>query len=321
MNQLKEIKIQAEILRDKHTKAASLKIKTQGRWRLFVGDSVETINRSKPILEGKGSGLFPLNVSTSFRNYFEVVNEGIKLILAEKRLPIAGAYNFRDLGGIPTKDGRKVKWGKLFRADEMSHLTDSDKIYLASIPLTSVIDFRANIEMRRSPDVLPASVKFSYPLTITPGNLSTEGIQANLLKTNIDIHMQNMNRLLVSETACVNAYRKFFNILQKRLSAPVIYHCTAGKDRTGMATALILLALGVDEKLVLEDYMLSKIFIADKYADFVSRFPRAASMLTVKPSFLKAGLDEIIQTHGSIESFLTITLNINLEKLQEMYLE
>lgn len=321
MNHSEETKMHAEILRDKYTKAASLNIKTRSSWQLFVGSSVDTINKSKPILENKGSGTFPLNVSSSFRNYFEIVYDNKSMVLAEKHLPVIGAYNFRDLGGIPTRDGRIVKWGKLFRADEMSHLTDSDRTYLASIPLTSVIDFRANIEMRRSPDLLPASVKFTYPLTITPGNLSSEGIQANLLKTNIDLHMQNMNRLLVSEPACINAYRKFFNILQKRLSAPIIFHCTAGKDRTGMAAALLLLALGVEEKIIMEDYLLSKKYIAEKYADFVTKYPRASSMLTVKPSFLKAGLDQIVQSHGSIDLFLTDTLNINIEKLQEMYLD
>lgn len=312
--------IQAEILRDKYTKAASLQIMTTKKWQLFVGSSVESIGRNKPILEGEGGGMFPFDVSTSFRNYFRLQSGDEHIILAERRLPIEGSYNFRDLGGIRAKDGRQVKWGMLFRADELTHLTYADSLYLASIPITSVIDFRAAIEMRRSPDRLPSSVKFSYPLTITPGNLSSEGIQANLLRTDIDVYMQNMNRLLVSDPACVSAYRKFFNIIQKRLSAPIVFHCTAGKDRTGMAVALLLYALGVEEKTIMQDYMLSKVYIADKYQAFVARYPQSASMFTVKSSFLNAGLEEIVDRYGSIDSFLVDTLSVNVEKLREMYL-
>lgn len=321
MGQNSNIIFHAAILRDKYTKEASLEVKTRGSWQLFVGSSPYKINRSKPILKGKGSGIFRLNVSTSFRNYFEFVCENKSVIIAERLLPIAGGYNFRDLGGIKAADGKTTKWGKLFRADELTHLTESDRIYLSSIPITSVIDFRSTIEMRRSPDKLPSSVKFSYPLTITPGNLTNEGIQANLLKTNIDIHMRQMNRSLISDPACVNAYRKFFNIIQKRLSAPIAFHCTAGKDRTGMASALLLYALGVEEKVIMSDYMASKDYIAEKYETFIAKFPRAASLFTVKRSFINAGYDQIIKEYGSADVFLTDVLNVNIEKLREMYLE
>lgn len=320
MERQSETSLHAEILRDKYSKAASLKIETKGAWKLFVGNSVDNINKSKPILEGTGSGLFPLNVSASFRNYFEVTTSRKSRIIAERHLPMAGGYNFRDLGGIKTKDGRYIKWGKLFRADELSGLTNDDVLYLSSIPITSIIDFRAVTEMKRAPDKLPTSVKFSYPLSITPGNLSTEGIQANLLKTNIDIHMKQMNRILVSDPVCVNAFRKFFNIVQKRLSAPLIFHCSAGKDRTGMAAALLLFALGVSEEKIMDDYLMSKVFLADKYDVIIAKYPRAESIFTVKKMFLKAGINQIKRDYGTIDYFLENVLGVNIDKLQEMYL-
>ncbi len=311
----------AQIIREKHTKKASLSLEAEGDWSLYAGNTTDNINRSIPILTGNGSGLFPLNVSTSIRLYFELVCNDEKLIFSEKHLPMAGGYNFRDLGGLKTQEGRTVRWGKLFRADELSNLTEDDVKYLSSIPITSVIDFRAQNEARRSPDKLPSTVHFTYPIAITPGNLSSEGVQANLLKTNIDSHMKHMNRLLVSDPSCVRAFRIFFAIVQNNLSAPLIFHCSAGKDRAGMATALVLFALGVDEATVMEDYLMSKVYLSDKYDAFIAKYPRAESIFTVKRMFLQAGINQIKRDHGTILNFLTKELKVDIVRMRRLYLE
>jgi len=311
----------AQIIRDKYTKAATLSLEVDGDWILYAGLSTETINRSIPLLSGSGGGIFPLNVSTSLRLYFELVVGEEKMIFTEKHLPMTGGYNFRDLGGIRTKEGRYTKWGKLFRADELSNLTEDDLKYLSSIPITSVIDFRAQSETKRSPDKLPHTVHFTYPIAITPGNLSTEGVQANLLKTNIDSHMKHMNRLLVSDPVCVRAFRIFFAIVQNNLSAPLIFHCSAGKDRAGMAAALVLFSLGVDEETVMGDYLMSKIYLSDKYAAFIAKYPRAESIFTVKRMFLQAGINQIKRDHGSIMNFLTKELKVDIVRMRRLYLE
>jgi protein-tyrosine phosphatase len=312
---------QALIIRDKHTKVASFKIETEDDWALYAGNSLDSIDTSKSILSENGSGEFPLNVSTSTRVYFKLISGVTQLFLSERHLPMDGGYNFRDLGGFRTVEGRYTKWGKLFRADELSNLTDGDMEYLVGIPITSVIDFRAMAEARRSPDRLPSTVQFSYPIAITPGNLSSEGIHANLLKANIDAQMKHMNRLLVSDPACVRAYRIFFAIIQNNLSAPLIFHCSAGKDRTGMAAALVLFSLGVDEETIMQDYLSSKIYLSDKYDAFIAKYPRAEPLFTVKPMFLQAGINQIKKDHGTVMSFLTKTLKIDIIKMRRLYLE
>lgn len=312
---------EVQIIRNKYTKEAGFKIEAKGNWSLYAGHDIDNINRTTPILSGNGSGFFPLNVSTSIRIYFELDTGKEKLILADRHLPMEGGYNFRDLGGFKTKEGRYTKWGKLFRADELSNLTDSDVKYLGSIPITSVIDFRAQNETKRSPDKLPPTVHFTYPIAITPGNLSKEGVQANLLKTNIDSHMKHMNRLLVSDPACIRAFRIFFAIVQNNLSVPLIFHCSAGKDRAGMAAALVLLSLGVDEEIVMEDYLMSKIYLNDKYSAFIAKYPRAESIFTVKRMFLQAGINQIKRDHGSIMNFLTKVLKVDIVRMRRLYLE
>ncbi|MFV0536577.1 MAG: tyrosine-protein phosphatase [Dysgonomonas sp.] len=309
------------IVKDKKTKVTSLNIETEGYWELYAGPSFESIDKTAPILTGNGSGIFPVDVDKSIRVYFELITDKGSLLLAERHLPMVGGYNFRDLGGFRTKEGRYTKWGKLFRADELSNLTEEDLQYLSSIPITSVIDFRAQSEVKRSPDKLPHTVRFTYPIAITPGNLSSEGIQANLLSTNIDTQMKYMNRLLVSDPPCVRAFRIFFAIVQNNLSAPLIFHCSAGKDRTGMAAALVLYSLGVDEQTIMEDYLSSKIYLSDKYDAFIAKYPRAESIFTVKKMFLQAGLNQIKRDHGSVMDYLTKVLKVDIVKMRRLYLE
>lgn len=319
----KEIDIDsdAKILRDKYSKSARLDILTKGAWRLYAGSTPYNINLSTPILQGEGSGIFPIDVDTTHRSYFKLVipNDG-SIILAESQLPMAGAYNFRDLGGIKNEEGKRVKWGVLFRADDLSNLTAEDLTYLSSIPISSVIDFRALAEARRSPDKLPSGVRFSYPISITRMNLSNEGVQAKLEESNMDMYMKQMNRLLVNDPACLKAYRTFFNIIQHRLSPPIVFHCSAGKDRTGMAAALILYALGVDDRTIMEDYLASRIYLSDKYQSIITKYPRAESIFTVKRPFLQSGINQIKRDHGSVEAFLVNILNVDIEKMRNMYL-
>lgn len=321
MHRKEDIRKKVQITRNKYTKEAILNVYYTGKWSLFANSSTDFDTIAEPIMKNKGEGNFTLNINNSERTYFLFKTETEKFIFAEKLIPVEGGYNFRDLGGIRSKNGKHVKWGKLFRADDMSHLTESDLTYLASIPITSVIDFRAPSECKRSPDKLPHTARFTYPIAITPGNLSTEGIQANLLNKNINIHMKQMNRLLVSDPACVRAYRILFAIIQNNLSAPIVFHCSAGKDRTGMAAALILFALGVDEETIINDYLMSKDFLTDKYAAFIAKYPHTEPLFTVKRIYIKAAINQIKREHGSINNFLTKVLKVDIPKMKWLYLE
>lgn len=310
----------ASISRDKLTKVASLNINTPDEWSIFVGSDVETIDMAKPILTGKGAGVFELSVDLRKRSYFKLRVGMREAVLAERVLPMTGAFNFRDLGGIKLADDRKIKWGKLFRADELTNLTEEDVEYLESISISSVIDFRAENEIKRAPDKLPKSARFKYPLAITPGAMRTDGAQSRGMAS-FSNQMKQMNRLYVSDPACVRAYRIMFTVIQNNLSAPIVFHCSAGKDRTGMATALILFALGASEETVLEDYMLSKKHIGDKYTAMVEKYPRTAPIFTVKRTYLEAGIEQMKNDYGSIENFLTQELKVDIPRLRRIYLQ
>ncbi|ANH83928.1 hypothetical protein A8C56_13600 [Niabella ginsenosidivorans] len=231
---------------------------------------------------------------------------------------MSGGFNFRDLGGYKTKDNRYVKWGKIFRSDDLGTLTDTDLNYLSSVPLINVVDFRSPEEIKEAPDKHPASLHNDFQYSITPGNLT--GLMS-LDSTQIDKAMMQMNELLVSDSAAVEQYRKMFVLLQNPSgNIPLLYHCTAGKDRTGMATALILYALGLDENDIMNDYLMSNKYIEAKFATYIKAKPALLSLFSVKKEFLQAGIDRIKKDNGTVENFLTEKLNVDIPKFRELYL-
>ncbi|MDR1402767.1 MAG: tyrosine-protein phosphatase [Tannerellaceae bacterium] len=316
----KDISGIAEVTHNKNTKETILTIQTDGKWKLYTGARVETISRGKPLAEGKGSGVYTLPVSDTVRNYFQLVTEDGKAILAERHLPMEGGYNFRDLGGKKTADGRFVKWGKIFRSDDLGSLTERDLNYLASIPLVSIVDFRSEEERSQTPDKIPASVKEIYPYAISPGNLMASADFSMQAMLDTDSIMIAINRMLVTDPQVIKRYQDFFLLLQNEEKTPLLFHCSAGKDRTGLGAAWILLALGVDEEAVMQDYLLSNIYLRDKYAGYIEQFPSLKSLFSVKHEFLQAGIDRIKETYGSVDNYLQGTLGADIAKLREMYL-
>lgn len=312
-----------EILRDKKTKEATLKVDLNEEWALYKGNSVDSISFRQLVMRGNGGGAFPLDIAVDRRSYFLFVTKTSKAILSEKHLPMDGGYNFRDMGGLKNKDGRFVKWGKVFRSDELNHLTKADLTYLGNIPLTTVVDFRSASEIEKAPDKLPKGVSNHLLLSITPGALSGTGFEemkAYLKAVGAVEVMKSINRSLSTDSAHIEQYRRFFEVLQTDSDIPILFHCTAGKDRTGMAAALFLYSLGVDESVIFADYLESNVYLKDKYAKFNAEHPDLAPMFCVQTEYLRAGLDEIAKNYGSIDAYLKNVLKVDVAKMRENYL-
>lgn len=309
-----------EILRDKDTKDALLTVNANTQWKLYSGPSVDSIDFAKPLITGS-KGIFDLNVPDSVRSYFQVITPDGGAILAERLLPMAGGYNFRDMGGFRTKDGRYVKWGKVFRSDDMHNLTSADLRYLSSIPLVSVVDFRSDTEIQSAPDKLAGSVEGHYLYSITPGDLQQLASGETLpTEDQLTRAMEDVNRMLVTEKDAIGQYRKFFELLEDETKVPLVFHCSAGKDRTGMGAALFLAALGVDDKVIMDDYLSSNKYLSGKYDFLITEYPQLEPLMTVRKEYLQAGLDQIRETYGSIDEYLSGTLGVDLEKIKETYL-
>lgn len=309
------------IVREPESKKVFLHVDKPVEWSVYSGSSIETIDLFTPVRKGTNAGVYELPVNNEGRIYFQIVTPGDSVLIAERHLPMEGGFNFRDLGGYQTISGKSVKWGKVFRSDELNMLTSSDLEYLSSIPLCTIIDFRSESEMKHAPDKKASSVLYTYDLSISPGNLTNRDSLENLDYKNGEDMMKKINRMFVTDSAIIAQYQTFFELLQDETKTPLIFHCTAGKDRTGMGAALFLAALGVDEDIIFADYLLSNQYLKEKYRSVIQGRPQLQALFEVRPEYLRAGFNQIKEDHGSVENYLTQILHVDLEKMKDIYLE
>ena len=185
-------------------------------------------------------------------------------------LELEEGINFRELGGYLTEDGRKIKWHKLLRCGSMAQLTKNNVDYLDQYGVRYIIDLRSPEESNYSPDKYPDKAQY-FQDTVYPFSFSlfkNLGIINNMRlgASNMDFGRQTYLQMLLDPHAQA-AYRKMFNVLLEndKEGESVVFHCTAGKDRTGVAAFLILSALGVSEKQIVEDYLYTNLFF-DNYS-------------------------------------------------------
>jgi protein-tyrosine phosphatase len=268
--------------------------------------------------------------------YFYIkTSSGATITVAERKVNLQGAFNFRDLGGYKTTDGKTVKWGKLFRGEELGHLTDADIKTVQSMGIKSNVDYRTDAEVNAMPDPIIPGIK---NIRTDAGNAGSTAdlnsmIASGMMKDEASAvaMMAGFNKQMVDSP-------KFYVQLMELLNDPnnigLLQHCTAGKDRTGLGSAIILLALGVDEKTVMDDYLLSNVYRAEankKAVDAVRAQVKdenvvaaISAMMGVQKEFLQAAIDEMKNKYGSIDAFLEKGLGITKQeraKLKAMYTE
>ena len=230
---------------------------------------------------------------------------------------LEGAPNFRDLGGY-VAGNRQTVWRKLFRSQELSQLTDADLAILREIGVKTVVDFRTDNEVHTAKSRLPEGVKIiRIPIAVdnVAANDTTPSIMERIMTGDADIlqaidYMEQMNRILVNNFAL--QYRDFFKILLQADAYPIVFHCSAGKDRTGFAAALVLTSLGVDWDTVVEDYMLTNTYFKPSISSRVApqAMPAMQQLLSVRESYIFAAHNEIMAQYGSMDNFLQYALDI-----------
>lgn len=261
--------------------------------------------------------------------------------MADQRLlDIQNGHNFRDLGGYETKDGRHVKWHRLIRSGSLAHLNEHDLSTLAAIPVTVDIDLRAPEEVSQAPDTLPQTAHY-YHLPVfkadeTDASHSDEEIMSRILKPDNGYrHMLDVYRRMVEVPTAKAAYQRMFELLlNNEPTKATLFHCTAGKDRTGMAAYLILSALQVPEETILKDYLLTNKVtqsfreqwlqtLRDKGENEVVVENRRA-LGSVSVDYINQAIKSINTNYGNVQNYLTEYFNLSptdLKQLQELYLE
>jgi protein-tyrosine phosphatase len=222
------------------------------------------------------------------------------------------------LGGYPVTDetgrAKQIKWGLLYRGGELAAMTANDKKLLEERNIRTIVDFRSDSERKTSPDAKIATVKKRVELPIDAGNLMDMVFTFDGAET----EMRKLYAALPEEA--IPPYRVLFELLSDPSNTPLLYHCTAGKDRTGLASALILYALGASGETIYKDYLESTKLLRERLASLMESQPNIVPYMTVQESYLKTACAEI-EKYGGFEKYLKNELKADIRRLRDLYTE
>ena len=230
---------------------------------------------------------------------------------------LQGASNFRDFGGYATRDGHRVRWRQIFRSNHLGHLTASDVEVVRGLGVRSAFDFRGVEERAAAACVIEEIAVHSLPIEPTVVAALRARLQARALSSAdaLEIMRESYRNYVRQNT---HSFRELFaHLLEDR--APLVIHCTAGKDRTGFACALLLHALGVPADVIAEDYLLTNRFYRrdpNSSPDLPDDVRQAIG--SVEASFLAAGLDTVRADYGDLEDYFRNGLGLGGPERSEL---
>ena len=267
----------------------------------------------------------------------------------ERVIKLTGVLNVRELGGLRVHNGRKVKTGKLIRAGRLSNLTEADiRILSSKWNITMIVDLRNEQEISEHPDVEIEGADFRN-ISIIQGELSGISredfgmdiidwaiMRAKNLKENggSGEFLEKMYEQMAKENHCQEKMKEFFESLTEHQNGAFLWHCTSGKDRTGVTGALLLYALGADMETIKADYLYTneqnfeyreKLLEAMRERGAKEDVVEQMRVLeSVSWSYIERFFDAIRKQYGSIEQFLEVKIGLTREKrklLLESYTE
>lgn len=246
------------------------------------------------------------------RPYFLLEGDGRRLVVAERALPLAGGVNFRDVGGYRTTDGRAVRWGAVYRSGSLSELHDDAVARLGRLGLRLSYDLRSTEETLLRPDRLPPGAAALHHPIVSERSYLHWMVALFRLRHRMQEFLLNVYKGMLDQNGPV--FAEFVRRAAGAENLPLVVHCTAGKDRTGLATALLLLALGVPEETVVADYTLSNnafdILAETMKPELVPLYAFGLDDAQLQPFLLAeartlaAALAHLRRRHGSVEAYL-----------------
>ncbi|SNS47443.1 protein tyrosine phosphatase [Sphingomonas laterariae] len=309
-----------------------------GRVTVYAGHDPAAIGRDHAVGAGDAVGSIRVSgLAPGKRWFFALVPErGAPLVIADRGLHLPSVHNLRDIGGYRTSDGRWVKMGLIYRSDQLDKVSEADLAAMGDLGIRLVADLRTESERQREPDRLPAGAE---PLVLDVAADSQGSLGGDMRKAMAAITagkgaemLTEANRDFVSLGSAKTAYRTLLDRLDAPDAGPTLYHCTAGKDRTGWATAVILTLLGVPRETVMADYLASNDYLRAKNEKAIAGMAKMGlsvprenlePVLGVRAEYLQAAFDEVDKRFGSFDAYLKQGLGLGdaeIEALRTRYL-
>lgn len=305
---------------------------------IYVADRPDApLGQARLVAKGQRGGKLALSLPTDRRQYFLIRDggDGSVVRLAERVLPLERGSNFRDAGGYATFDGKRVKWGRIYRSGAMPLLSEGDYALLDKLGIVTIVDLRSLDERMIAPTMLDDRTGALF----VSNDYSLKGLMGAMSTGDGEYMYRGIGKMLAPQ------YRAIFRSLLAGNGA-VLFHCSAGQDRTGVAAALIYSALGVPREQILADYHLSTSLRRPLYempplnpADWpgnpiVPYYVAAQNKpggAVAEPLYTPKGHSHLVQffemidrEYGSVEGYLVKELQLtpaDLKRLRTLYLD
>ncbi|MFE5625314.1 tyrosine-protein phosphatase [Streptomyces virginiae] len=291
-------------------------------WKAPGSRRVEIRANGKVVAKGGAQGRAVVTgLPAADRQWFDFTpRHGQGLRLADRLIRLDGTTNFRDAGGYRTTTGQWVRMGEVYRSDALAKLTPDDLAKLRRLHVRTVFDLRMEDERSKDADKVPAGATY-----VVADVFAGSGSFRTMPRTPDEAvrAMVDAEKAMVSGEGGKKAYAQVFDGIERDRARSVLFHCTAGKDRTGWAGATLLTALGVPRETVEADYLASNDYrraANDAILSHLSAQQAAVykPLLDVRPEYLNAGYDEVEATYGSFDRYLKDGLGIDARELKQL---
>lgn len=296
--------------------------------------SIHIDPENKLLKEGISENISQLNDSVFIlknqkrRPTLKIISKNDTTQITNRNIYFKNVVNFRDIGGLKTLDGKQIKWGKLNRSDNLSKLKSSEFKKLNSLGIKTIFDLRTANEIKGKEDSLPENITYIHFPTVEDNEDLLNKMKSKVINGEITEEMASNLMLQLYEGNISDNISTLSKLIHQIINsdAPVLYHYSAGKDRTGIVSALVLSILNVDRELIIDEYLLSNYYRRNKIESLIFKAKIAKivkpklqlkaiqNFMRVDEKYINIAFQTIDSKYGGMENFIKNELKISTEQ-------